>query len=145
MDTGSPVLSAAVAAAPAQTSVFDVVFPLAILLVIAALVPAGMLIANRILAGLTHGRSTANPGKLQPFESGLTATAGDAGARFDVKFYLVAMLFLVFDIEVAVLYPWLLAFAQPGWTMVWLLVAFLFILEVGFLYLWRKGAFDWDR
>lgn len=152
MDTGATAVATAAAALPASASAaqsgpstFDVVFPLALLLVVAAAVPAGMLIANRVLSGLAHGPDTGNRGKDQPFESGLTSTAGSAGERFGVKFYLVAMLFLVFDIEVAVLYPWLLAFAAGGWSMLVLLLTFLLVLEVGFLYLWRKGALDWDR
>lgn len=151
MDTGATAVvatataSASTAAAPAGPSTFDVVFPLALLLVIAAAVPAGMLIANRVLSGLAHAPRTGNRGKDEPYESGLTATAGDSGQRFGVKFYLVAMIFLVFDIEVAVLYPWMLAFAQGGWALLVLLLVFLLMLEVGFLYLWRKGALDWDR
>jgi NADH-quinone oxidoreductase subunit A len=147
MDTGAAVVVAtASAAAPAAgPSTFDIVFPLGLLLVIAAAVPAGMLIANRVLSGLAHAPRTGTLGKDQPYESGLTATAGSAGERFSVKFYLVAMLFLVFDIEVAVLYPWLLAFADGGWALLGLLLVFLLVLEVGFLYLWRKGALDWDR
>ncbi len=74
--------------------------------------------------------------------TGMTAQSPD---RFPVKFYLVAMLFLAFDVEVAFLYPWALHFSKGGWEMVGLLVAFLGLLEAAYLYLWRKGALDWDK
>lgn len=135
-------------AAPKTTlapSVFDIVFPLTILALIAVAVPAGMIIANTVLSRWAVGTRNANASREEPYEAGLPATVGDAGERFDIKFYLVAMLFLVFDIEVAFLYPWAVRFAHGGWEMVALLAVFLLLLEVGYLYLYKKGALDWDR
>ena len=129
----------------AAPTMFDRVYPLTILVLLGLAVPAALLVINRIGSRWAHGHREDDPGKQEPYECGLTSTAGGAGDRFPVKFYLVAMLFLAFDVEVAFLYPWALHFAKGGWEMIWLLVAFLVILEVAYLYLWRKGALDWDK
>ena len=70
-------------------------------------------------------------------------TIGTADERFSVKFYLVAMIFLAFDIEVAFLDPWAIQFLKGGWEMFAILAAFLVMLEAVYLYLWNKGALDW--
>jgi len=62
-----------------------------------------------------------------------------------VKFYLVAMLFLAFDLEVAFLYPWAVRFLKGGWEMFWSLLSFLVLLEAAYIYLYRKGALDWRK
>jgi len=126
-------------------SAFDIVFPLTMLLLIALTIPTLLLSANYFLSRWAHGTRNTNPARNEPYESGLATTIGSAGERFDVKFYLIAMLFLAFDIEVAFLYPWAIRFKQGGWEMVGLLVVFLILLEVGYLYLFKKGALDWDR
>lgn len=126
-------------------SVFEMVFPLSMLLLLAMLVPAALLIANMVLSKIAHGTRNTSAGKNEPYESGLGTYVGGAGERFDVKFYLIAMLFLAFDIEVAFLYPWAVHFKQGGWEMVAVLVVFLVLLEVGYLYLYKKGALDWDK
>lgn len=124
---------------------FDLVFPLTILVLLGIGLPLAMFSINWILSGWAVGRRNVNPGKNEQYESGLGVTVGTAGEKFSVKFYLVAMLFLAFDIEVAFLYPWAIQFNKGGWEMVGILVAFLVLLEVGYLYLYRKGAFDWDK
>jgi NADH-quinone oxidoreductase subunit A len=68
---------------------------------------------------------------------------GDARERQSVKFYLVAMIFLLFDIEIAFLYPWALALRDLGWPGFFQIVTFFLILLVGFVYVWRKGMLDW--
>jgi len=137
--------SLAVSAPEADPSIFDIVFPLTILVLIGLAIPAGMLVANHLLSRWALGRKIDNPGKDQPVESGLTATVGTANERFSVKFYLIAMLFLAFDLEVAFLYPWAMHFHHgQGWSMIWLLLPFLVMLEVGYLYLYKKGALDWE-
>jgi NADH-quinone oxidoreductase subunit A len=135
----------AVAAASAGGSVFDKFYPLTMLLILGLVIPAALLGINTILSRFAHGTRNTNPAKNEPYESGLPATVGTAGERFDVKFYLIAMLFLAFDIEVAFLYPWAVHFGNGGWEMVALLVVFLVLLEVGYLYLYKKGALDWDK
>ncbi|MBA3685727.1 MAG: NADH-quinone oxidoreductase subunit A [Planctomycetes bacterium] len=140
------VVAAGVGAA-SDPSVFDIVFPLTVLVLIGLAIPAGMLLANHVISRMVHGTGNTSPGKIEPYESGLNATLGGARERFSVKFYLIAMLFLAFDLEVAFLYPWAAHFMDTpkgDWTMVWLLLPFLVMLEVGYLYLFRKGALDWD-
>lgn len=146
----APVVAAAVQAVAAPVlvmgpSVFDMVFPLTMLLILGLLVPAALLGINTILSRVSHGTRNTNPAKNEPYESGLPVTVGTAGERFDVKFYLIAMLFLAFDIEVAFLYPWAVHFSSGGWEMIAVLVVFLVLLEVGYLYLYKKGALDWDK
>jgi NADH-quinone oxidoreductase subunit A len=68
---------------------------------------------------------------------------GDARERHSVKFYLVAMIFLLFDIEVAFLYPWALSLRTLGWTGFIQIITFFLILVVGYIYVWRKGVLDW--
>ena len=127
------------------SSTFDIVFPLTMLLIIAAVIPTALLTLNYFLSRWALGTRIANPARDEPYESGLPSTVGNVGERFDVKFYLIAMLFLAFDIEVAFLYPCAIHFKHGGWEMVVLLLVFLLLLEVGYLYLFKKGALDWDR
>ena len=129
----------------ASPSIFDRVFPLTVLVLLGLAIPTALLVINRIGSRWAVGKRDTDPGKHEPYECGLSSTAGSAGERVSVKFYLIAMLFLAFDVEVAFLYPWALQFAKGGWEMLWLLVAFLVLLEVAYLYLWRKGALDWDK
>lgn len=127
-------------------SVFDMVFPLTMLAILGLVVPAALLGINELLSRfVAHGTRNTTAAKNEPYESGLPGTLGTAGERFDVKFYLIAMLFLAFDIEVAFLYPWAVHFGRGGWEMIALLVVFLVLLEVGYLYLYKKGALDWDK
>ena len=146
-DAPTAPVAAAVSAvvSPVGPSYFDMVFPLTMLLFLALLVPAALLTANYFLSRIAHGTRNTNPAKNEPYESGLASTIGSAGERFDVKFYLIAMLFLAFDIEVAFLYPWAIHFGKGGWEMVAYLIVFLVLLEVGYLYLFKKGALDWDK
>jgi NADH-quinone oxidoreductase subunit A len=88
------------------------------------------------------GPRNPTPEKLAPYECGMPAV-GDARERQSVKFYLVAMIFLLFDIEVAFLYPWAMALRDLGWTGFIQIVTFFLILVVGYIYVWRKGILDW--
>jgi NADH-quinone oxidoreductase subunit A len=80
--------------------------------------------------------------KSAPYECGMPPV-GDARERQSVKFYLVAMIFLLFDIEVAFLYPWALALRELGWTGFVQVTLFVLLLLSGYVYVWRKGALDW--
>ena len=82
------------------------------------------------------------PEKSAPYECGMPAV-GDARERQSVKFYLVAMIFLLFDIEVAFLYPWAMALRDLGWPGFLQVVLFMALLLAGYVYVWRKGALDW--
>jgi NADH-quinone oxidoreductase subunit A len=81
--------------------------------------------------------------KSAPYECGMPAV-GDARERQSVKFYLVAMIFLLFDIEVAFLYPWAVAFRELGASGFFQLTTFFALLLTGYIYVWRKGVFDWS-
>jgi len=80
--------------------------------------------------------------KIAPYECGMPAV-GDARERQSVKFYLVAMIFLLFDIEIAFLYPWAMALRDLGWPGFIQIVTFFLVLLVGYVYVWRKGVLDW--
>jgi NADH-quinone oxidoreductase subunit A len=95
-----------------------------------------------VLASSLLGPRNPTPEKLAPYECGMPAV-GDARERQSVKFYLVAMTFLLFDIEIAFLFPWAMALRALGWYGFWQMMVFLAILTVGFVYEWRKGLLDW--
>ena len=99
---------------------------------------AGVMIGLSLLVGPRNP----TPEKLAPYECGMPAV-GDARERHSVKFYLVAMIFLLFDIEIAFLYPWAVALRDLGWAGLVQVVTFFLILLVGFVYVWRKGVLDW--
>ena len=84
-----------------------------------------------------------DPEKLSAYECGFDAF-DDARMRFDVRFYLVSLLFIIFDLEVAFLFPWAVAFKDVGLLGFWSMIVFLAILIVGFIYEWQKGALEWD-
>jgi NADH-quinone oxidoreductase subunit A len=90
------------------------------------------------------GPRNPTPEKLAPYECGMPAV-GDARERMSVKFYLVAMVFLLFDIEVAFLYPWALAIRDLRWVGLIQIIVFFALLLTGFVYIWRKGVLDWSR
>jgi NADH-quinone oxidoreductase subunit A len=84
-----------------------------------------------------------DPEKLSAYECGFNAF-DDARMKFDVRFYLVAILFIIFDLEVSFLFPWAVAFGELGLFGFWSMMVFLGVLTVGFIYEWRKGALEWD-
>ncbi len=104
---------------------------------------AGAVVLSLLWIAQKVGPKKTNPAKEEPFESG-NPPRGDARIRFPVKFYLVAMLFLVFDIEVVFLYPWAILFRRLGLLGLVEMGIFLLFLIVGFVYAWRKGALEWD-
>jgi NADH-quinone oxidoreductase subunit A len=112
---------------------------LSILLMIA--LGAGFGTISVLLSNLL-GPKNPTPEKLAPYECGMPPV-GDARERQSVKFYLVAMIFLLFDIEVAFLYPWAMALRDLGWPGFAQVVLFMGLLLFGYIYVWRKGALDW--
>src|SRR6185436_13589839 len=84
-----------------------------------------------------------DPEKLSAYECGFNAF-DDARMKFDVRFYLVAILFIIFDLEVSFLFPWAVAFGQLGAFGFWSMMLFLGVLAIGFIYEWKKGALEWD-
>jgi NADH-quinone oxidoreductase subunit A len=112
--------------------------PLVIFIGIAFVISAGILIAPFFIAV-----SKPDPAKVSAYECGFEAF-DDARMKFDVRFYLVSLLFIIFDLEVAFLFPWAVAFKGSGAFGFWAMMIFLAILTVGFIYEWRKGALEWD-
>ena len=84
-----------------------------------------------------------DPEKLSAYECGFEAF-GDSRMEFDVRFYLVAILFIIFDLEIAFLFPWAISLGNLGTLGFWSMMIFLFVLTIGFVYEWKKGALDWD-
>jgi NADH-quinone oxidoreductase subunit A len=112
--------------------------PLIIFVAVAAVIGLALLIAPFIIAF-----KQPNPEKLSAYECGFNAF-DDARMKFDVRFYLVAILFIIFDLEVSFLFPWAVAFGDVGAAGFWAVMIFLAVLTIGFIYEWRKGALEWD-
>ena len=113
-------------------------FPLVIVFALAGVVVLALLFIEQKV-----GPKSFSQVKAEPFESG-NPPKGDARMRFSVRFYLVAMLFLIFDLEVVFLYPWAIYFRQLGLFGLVQMAIFLGILTVGYIYVWKKGALEWD-
>ncbi|MCS6853838.1 MAG: NADH-quinone oxidoreductase subunit A [Elioraea sp.] len=113
-------------------------FPILVFMGIAAVIAVAM-VGGSLLAA----RQNPDAAKLSPYECGFEPF-GDARRRFDVRFYLVAILFIIFDLEVAFLFPWAVALGDIGWLGFGSMMAFLAVLTVGFIYEWRKGALEWE-
>ncbi|HEY1615614.1 MAG TPA: NADH-quinone oxidoreductase subunit A [Rhizomicrobium sp.] len=96
-----------------------------------------------ILAPLAFAPSNPDPEKLSAYECGFNAFS-DARMKFDVRFYLVSILFIIFDLEVAFLFPWAVTLRATGAFAFWSMVVFLGVLTVGFVYEWKKGALEWE-
>jgi len=112
--------------------------PIIIFMGISAVIGLALLAAPFIVA-----IKNPDPEKLSAYECGFDAF-DDARMQFDVRFYLVAILFIIFDLEVAFLFPWAVAFGDLGWFGFWSMMVFLGVLTIGFIYEWRKGALEWD-
>ena len=104
---------------------------------------AGFALISVLLSSLLGPRKP-TPEKAAPYECGMPPV-GDARERQSVKFYLVAMIFLLFDIEIAFLYPWAMALRDLGWPGFVQVVLFILLLLFGYVYVWRKGALDWGN
>lgn len=104
---------------------------------------AGGLSLAMVLASLLVGKRNPDPDKLAAYECGFDAF-DDARHKFDVRFYLVAILFIIFDLEIAFLFPWAITLGDIGMFGFWSMVVFLGVLTVGFIYEWNKGALDWE-
>ena len=96
-----------------------------------------------VTLGFVLGTRRPDSEKLSPYECGFEAF-DDSRGRFDVRFYLVAILFIIFDLEVAFLFPWAVSLRDVGLFGFWSMMIFLTILTVGFIYEWKKGALEWE-
>ena len=112
--------------------------PLVIFIGVAAVIGIALLVAPFVVA-----YKNPDPEKLSAYECGFNAF-DDARMKFDIRFYLVAILFIVFDLEVAFLFPWAVSFGDLGWFGFWSMMIFLGVLTIGFAYEWKKGALEWD-
>jgi NADH-quinone oxidoreductase subunit A len=112
--------------------------PIVIFIGVALFIGLALLVSPFLLAF-----SKPDPEKLSAYECGFNAF-DDARMKFDVRFYLVAILFIIFDLEVAFLFPWAITFGELGALGFWSMMVFLGVLTIGFVYEWRKGALDWD-
>jgi NADH-quinone oxidoreductase subunit A len=122
-------------------SLTEVYFPILVQAALAMALAAGLLTVSFLL-----GKRVSNRVKETPYESGITPT-GDARQRFSVKFYLVGMLFILFDIEAIFLYPWVVVFREPGMAKLAFVEMLVFVVLIlsGFFYIWKKGALDWSE
>ncbi|MDA7969096.1 MAG: NADH-quinone oxidoreductase subunit A [Gammaproteobacteria bacterium] len=113
-------------------------FPILLFLAVGAGAGAIAIAVGRVLAPSKPYRD-----KLTPYECGFEAFE-DSRMKFDVRYYLVAILFIIFDLEIAFLFPWAVAFGDIGVFGFWAMMVFLAVLVVGFAYEWKKGALDWE-
>jgi NADH-quinone oxidoreductase subunit A len=112
--------------------------PILIFLSIAILLSGALILLPLVIAP-----SKPDPEKLSAYECGFPAF-GDARMKFDVRFYLVSILFIIFDLEVAFLFPWAISLGTTGVFAFWSMMVFLGVLTVGFIYEWKKGALEWE-
>ncbi|HEY4998225.1 MAG TPA: NADH-quinone oxidoreductase subunit A [Usitatibacter sp.] len=117
-------------------------FPVLLFLAIGTAVGVGAIVTSGALARLS-GVQNPDSEKLSPYECGFEAFE-DARMKFDVRYYLVAILFILFDLEIAFLFPWAIVLQEIGWFGLVAMLVFLGILVVGFVYEWKKGALEWE-
>src|ERR1700729_3173722 len=112
--------------------------PLVLFIRVAAVIGLALLLSAFVVA-----YKQPDPEKLSAYECGFNAF-DDARMKFDVRFYLVSILFIIFDLEVAFLFPWAITLGVTGAFAFWSMVVFLGVLTVGFIYEWKKGALEWE-
>jgi NADH-quinone oxidoreductase subunit A len=116
----------------------QIYFPVLVQVVIAVAVAAGLIGASTLL-----GKRARSPLKDTPYESGM-APVGSANERFSVKFYLVGMIFILFDIEAVFLYPWAVVYRELKMFGFYEMLLFVVLVMIGYFYVWKKGALDWS-
>ena len=112
--------------------------PIVIFIAVALGIGVALLVAPFLVA-----YRNPDPEKQSAYECGFNAF-DDARMKFDVRFYLVSILFIIFDLEVAFLFPWAVSFSEIGMLGFWSMMVFLAVLTIGFIYEWKKGALEWD-
>ena len=124
--------------AQVMTVLLENYLPLVVFIGIALIIGLGLLVVPFLVA-----YKQPDPEKLSAYECGFNAF-DDARMKFDVRFYLVAILFIIFDIEVSFLFPWAVAFGKLGLFGFWSMMLFLGVRTIGFVYEWKKGALEWE-
>ena len=117
-------------------------FPVLIFL-LAGIATGVVLLAVGLVLGKLMGHDRPYSEKQSPYECGFEAFE-DARMKFDVRYYLIAILFIIFGLEIAFLFPWAVALEQIGMAGFWAMMIFLGVLVIGFIYEWRKGALEWE-
>jgi NADH-quinone oxidoreductase subunit A len=121
-----------------RTRVLAEYLPTLLFLIVATGIGIALIVIGNLL-----GPRRPNPEKLSPYECGFAAFE-DAHMRFDVRYYLIAILFIVFDLEIAFVFPWALVFRELGMFGLIEMGVFLGLLVLGFVYIWKKGALEWE-
>jgi len=121
-----------------MTELLSNYLPIVIFIGLSAVIGLALMLAPFLVAF-----KNPDPEKVSAYECGFDAF-DDARMKFDVRFYLVSILFIIFDLEVAFLFPWAVAFQDVGWFGFFSVMTFLGVLTVGFIYEWKKGALEWD-
>ena len=116
--------------------------PILMFIFVGVAVGVAPVVAGGVVSRLV-GVHRPDPEKLSPYECGFEAFE-DARMKFDVRYYLVAILFILFDLEIAFLFPWAVALRDIGASGFWAMMMFLAVLVVGFIYEWKKGALEWE-
>ena len=117
----------------------EIYFPILLQALLAITIAGGVLAASAVL-----GHRVANAAKSAPYECGI-APVGDARGRFSVKFYLVAMVFILFDVEIVFLFPWAVVYRDLKMYGFVSMLIYMVLILAGFFFLWKKGALDWAR
>lgn len=112
--------------------------PILVFIFITLVMGIGFFVVGKVL-----GPSNPDSEKMSPYECGFEAFE-DARMKFDVRYYLVAILFIIFDLEIAFFFPWAVALREIGMVGFWAMMLFLGVLVIGFIYEWRKGALEWE-
>ena len=113
--------------------------PLLMHLAVVTIIPVGMVVLSWLL-----GQHKFNKSKMSPYECGMEPV-GNAQDRFSVKFYLVAILFILFDVEAVFMYPWAIIFRELKMFGFWEMLVYVAIVLAGFFYIWKKGVLDWNK
>jgi NADH-quinone oxidoreductase subunit A len=113
-------------------------FPVLVFAVLAAALPLGTILIARVIQ-----RRRPNPAKLEPYECGIEPSTSAFDTRFSVRYFLIAVLFIVFDVETIFLFPWAIRFKQLGWFGAVEMAVFLAILLVGYFYAWKRKVLTW--
>jgi len=117
-------------------------FPILVFIIIGLVMGVSMILIGFVL-GKLMGHARPGSAKQSPYECGFEAFE-NARIKFDVRYYLVAILFIIFDLEIAFLFPWAVVLGEIGMAGFWAMMIFLGVLVIGFIYEWRKGALEWE-